>query len=208
MSDIKVTPSNSIEAYGLHILNSRHPEIQRLKKQYHAEIHGNKFWGSSYLLMDYFTQNPLDKQLKVLEAGCGWGLSGIFLARQYQAQVSGLDADDNVFPYLQLHAKVNQVDIRCWKKRYEKITKAELAEFDVLIGADICFWDEMSDILFKLVRKALNAGVSKIVLADPGRPPFIEMAERCEEEFYGEFFNYKITQPKKAKGCLLLIENA
>jgi cyclopropane fatty-acyl-phospholipid synthase-like methyltransferase len=45
----------------------------------------------------------------VLELGCGWGLVGIACAKTFQAQVTGLDADAAVFPYLQLHAARNGV---------------------------------------------------------------------------------------------------
>ena len=45
----------------------------------------------------------------MLELGCGWGLVGMACAKTFQAQVTGLDADAAVFPYLQLHAQRNEV---------------------------------------------------------------------------------------------------
>ena len=72
---------NYRQAFGLKILNAQHPGIRRLKREGHqAEIHGNKFWNSSYLIMNYLTANPLPKRTRVLEIGCGWGLLGLFCA--------------------------------------------------------------------------------------------------------------------------------
>ena len=48
------------QAFGLKILNAGHPSIRKLKSQgFQAEIHGNKFWNSSFLVMDYLKRNPL-----------------------------------------------------------------------------------------------------------------------------------------------------
>ena len=60
------------QAFGLKILNANHPGIRQIKREGHqAEIHGNKFWNSSYLIMDYLKKNPLPKRSRVLEIGCG-----------------------------------------------------------------------------------------------------------------------------------------
>ena len=47
-------------AYGVKILNANHKEIRRLKREGHvAELHGNKFWNSSFLIMIYLKKYPL-----------------------------------------------------------------------------------------------------------------------------------------------------
>lgn len=200
---------NTREAFGVTILTSQHKEIRRIKrKQENPSIHGNKFWGSSYLIMDYLQQNPLKTGCKVLELGCGWGLAGIYCAKYYQANVTGMDADDAVFPYLQLHAEVNNVAITTKQQYFEKITTKQLAEYDLIIAADICFWDELADTVFNLVKRACKAGVEKIIIADPERPPFFNLAERCIDQYYAELEHHAINQPRRATGCLLVIENA
>ncbi len=91
-------PRDSRTAFGLKILNSNHAGIRRLKRQGHApSLHGNKFWNSSYLIMDHLKKNPLAKGTRVLEVGCGWGLSGIYCARRFEARVTCTDADPSVF---------------------------------------------------------------------------------------------------------------
>ena len=75
-------------AFGLKILNSNHKDIRRLKREGHiATIHGNKFWNSSFLIMDYLKKNPLERKVRVLEIGCGWGLLGIYCATNFDATV-------------------------------------------------------------------------------------------------------------------------
>lgn len=203
----QLTDKNHQSAFGLTILKSSHPAIKKLKKDHEPEIHGNKFWGSSFLLMDYFEDNPIPKKQKVMEAGVGWGLAGIYLNKNFNAKVTGIDADDNVFPYLDLHADINEAQISCVAQRFEKITKKQLSEYDILIAADICFWDELTEVVYKLIRRAIQAGVKQIIIADPGRQPFLDMAEKCEDKFYGELTEVEIKKPK-ARGYLLVIENA
>lgn len=196
-------------AYGVHILTSQHKLIRQIKREEASpSIHGNKFWGASYLIMDYLSKNPPKSHCKVLELGCGWGLAGIHCAKTYQAQVTAVDADSAVFPYLNLHAEYNGVQITTKKQYFEKITAKALSEFDLIIAADICFWDELADTVYKLIRKACNAGVGKIIIGDPERPPFFDMAQRCVDEFYGEIESWSVDEPRRATGCLLVIENA
>ena len=93
-----------IRAYGVRVLLSHHPEIRRLKRHNHPTNHGNKFWTSSWLLMDYFKKNGLEQETRVLEIGCGWGLAGIYCAKKHGAVVTGVDVDSEVLPFSRLHA--------------------------------------------------------------------------------------------------------
>ena len=200
---------HSRTAFGVKILSSQHKEIRQLKRREDApSIHGNKFWGSSYLLMDFLQHNPPEKNYKILELGCGWGLAGIHCAKYYQSTVVAVDADSAVFPYLHLHAEHNNVKIDTWEQRFEDIDLQHLEDIDMIIASDVCFWDELSETLYQLIMRACEAGVSRIVITDPERPPFFTLAERCMEEFYGELFEWKVDEPRRASGCILLIENA
>ena len=143
-----------------------------------------------------------------MELGCGWGLASIYLNKEFGSSVVGVDADDEVFPYLDLHADINKAKVETLQKRFEKITTKELAQYDVLIAADVCFWDELTDIHFNLIKRALKAGVKKVVYADPERSPFLELAERCSEKLYADVFEKELKRPVKARGALMVIENA
>ena len=204
-----MTIRNQRTAFGLKILNSNHKEIRRLKRAgYIADIHGNKFWNSSFLIMDYLKKHPLKKNLKVLEIGCGWGLLGIYCARQFDAQVTGIDADENVLPYMQLHAEQNGVCVEGKKMTFQQLTTAKLQDFDIIVGADICFWEEMSGMLLNLIKRAKKAGVSQVIIADPCRSPFTDLAQRCQK-IYGEQAQIEgkwLKRPVNASGEILVVD--
>jgi predicted nicotinamide N-methyase len=104
------TPPPERSVFGLTILSSSHPEVRRLQQAaVQPTLHGHKVWPTSLVLLDYLHQRGLPPQTRVLELGCGWGLVGIACAKTFQAQVTALDADAAVFPYLQLHAARNGV---------------------------------------------------------------------------------------------------
>lgn len=204
----KKSIDKSIErrAYGLTILKAAHPRMRQLRKHHEPSIHGNKFWSSSYLLMDYLGYQGLPIGARVLEAGCGWGLAGIFCAKQFGARVTGIDADEEVFPYLNLHAEVNEVEIQIRQARFEEMKAEELTGFDVMLAADVCFWDEMVDPLYGLIEKAVLAGVQQVVLADPGRPPFVQVSERCSEKLGGQTKEWSVEgSAVSASGSLMII---
>ncbi len=191
------------QAFGLKILKNGHPEIRRIRKETgYPTIHGNKFWNSTYLLMDYLTEFAPKKNPKILEIGCGWGLGGIYCAKTFKAEITSLDADDTVFPYLECHAEINGVEVTTWKCRYENIRKVDLEKFDLMIAADICFWDSMARPLFNLAKRAVDSGV-RVVMTDPGRPPFREMAERCVEKLDAFYDNWMTPHPNNATGLVL-----
>lgn len=192
------------EAFGLTILGSGHKDIRALKKKTEdATIHGNKVWKSSFILMDYLTEMPPEEGARILEVGCGWGLSGVFCAKTFNADVTSLDADMSVFPYLQLHAELNGVSVKTWCNKYEQISQKDLAEFDLVIAADVCFWDSMVDPLYNLIARAQQLGGVRVVMADPGRPTFREMAERCVDSFDVEYENWHLTPPHNTSGLIL-----
>ena len=197
---------NHRQAFGLKILNGKHPGIRQIKREGHqAEIHGNKFWNSSYLIMDYLKKHPLPKRSRVLEIGCGWGLLGLYCAKQFGNRVHGIDADDNVFPYLDLHAEVNGLKMTREKKTFNQLTVDYLSDFDVVLGADICFWDEMTGQLFNLIKRSRKAGVKTVMISDPCRPPFNDLAAKCLDKLDDiEVVEKFLKRPVNASGEIII----
>lgn len=190
-------------------MTSRHPAIRRLKRTNPAQsLHGNKVWNSALLLIDYLQHHPIASHSQVLELGCGWGMAGIYCAKQLSCAVTGLDADPQVFPYLRLQAAANDVEIDALTHHFADLHEAALGQFDALIGSDICFWDEMADEVLAVIERAVTAGVKRIIIADPNRPPFLEVAEHCVEHFYGELLPWQSAAAARCRGSILLIENA
>jgi predicted nicotinamide N-methyase len=197
----------AIRSRGITVLTPTHPLIRKLKKELPEPcIHGDKVWDSSWLLMDELRRNPPTPGNTLMDLGCGWGPLCMFAARRLQQRVIGIDADRGVFPYLQLHAEINGVTVETRQRRFEKLGRSELNGVHTLAGADICFWDELTPVLFKLIRRALNAGVERILVADPGRDPFYQLAERCQKAFPARVVERKTSTPKPALADLLIIE--
>lgn len=197
-------PNNSHDVFGLVVRKNNHKDMRALKKQVgKATIHGNKFWKSTSLMIDYLNNFPPEEGMRILEIGCGWGISGIYCAKRFGAKVTGLDADDSVFPYLNYHAELNGVSVDTVKLRYEKITKAMLSEYDMLIASDICFWDEMTQALINLNRRCYQAGIKRVVMTDPGREPFREMAMECAHTYDAFYENWSVPHPYNTSGLVL-----
>ncbi len=199
------TDKHSREGFGVTVLKQSHSEIARLGNcNYRPSIHGHKFWRTSYLLMDYLSESPPLPRSKVIEVGCGWGLAGIYCAKAFDAMVTGVDADADVFPYLHTHAKINSVNIDTFERRFENLTTTELIGFDMLIGSEICFWDTMVNPLFGLIALAKSSSVSRLLIADPGRPPFMKLAQKCKQVFNARLLEWYVKEPKWAYGHILI----
>ena len=93
------------------------------------------------------------------------------------------------------------------RKKFEGLRGNHLREFDVMIGADICFWDSLVDPLRKLILRALRAGVRLVVIADPGRSPFEQMGEYFVEKRGGRLFDLTAQRPRRSGGRILEIGN-
>lgn len=199
---------NIFQAYGILLLKNNHRFVRKLKKHYTPSIHGHKTWNSSFLLMDYFLHNEtLESEQKIIEIGCGWGPASIFCAYHATADVTGVDRDDEVFPFLEVQAALNEVEVKTLQKSFEKLTKKELGRYDLLIGADICFWPQLAKIQLNLINRALKAGVKEIVIADPGRAPFYELAEKCLIKYPNtELIDWYCSEPEYFEGEILHIK--
>lgn len=208
MTDAPSTRLTERKFRGVMMPTASHKAIRRVKRSGHEPaIHGTKLWRSSFLLIDYLHKNPPLDAKTVLDAGCGWGITGIWCAKKLRSSVISLDADAAVFPYLDAVAELNKVSTTPLVKRFEQLKKKELAEIDMLVAADVCFWDELVKPVGKMIDKALESGVKQIIIADPERPTFHEMAERAVNKHGGELINWSLTGKIKASGALLVIDN-
>ncbi|MCP4666436.1 MAG: methyltransferase [Deltaproteobacteria bacterium] len=205
MKPMSGSAKRETRAYGIRVLLSRHPEIRRLKRLNTPMVHGTRHWNTSWLLIDYLKRHGLPRKAHVMELGCGWGLAGIYCAKKHGATVTCVDIDAEVFPYLRLHADINKVDISVMNKGFDGLTGRLLKGVDVLIGADICFWDNMIDPLKRLILRALRKGVRLVVIADPGRSPFHQLCEYFLEKRGADALDWTTGRPRRIGGRLLTI---
>ena len=159
--------------------------------------------------MDYLTTYPPASGSEVLDIGCGWGLTGLFLAKTFQAKVTGIDIDPGVAPFMALQSTVNQTDMGFAARSFESMTAEELASFETIIGTDICFWDDMTQPLFDFISMAIESGVERVIFADPGRPPFWDLVDSCSSSFTNaEVVVRRIYEPWKTEKFILVITKA
>jgi ribosomal protein L11 methylase PrmA len=203
----KIGKAAESKAFGITILGMKHPWVTELLEERPPEIHGEKFWASTWLLLDHLERIRMRPRTRVLEVGCGWGITSAYCAKVRKARVTALDADPHVLPIAELEAKVNGVKIETVVGRFESVPVPILKSTDIIVGADICFWDELVDPLHRMIRRAMRHGVSRVVLADPGRPCFEDLAALCEEDFRAILIDTSTKKPTKADGYVLVVED-
>ena len=190
---------------GVRVLRSSHKAIRNLKHTHKPSLHGFRVWPSSWLLMDYFKRNRFRCRSRVLDIGCGWGIAGIYCVKNFNSVVTCLDSDSAVFPYVRLHADINNVTVNTVEADFDDLRGNFFKNVDVMIGADICFWDNMVDTLKRLIHKALEFGVKTIILADPGRSTFEKLAEYFSDKGIGKIINWDIRRPYSIQGRILRV---
>jgi predicted nicotinamide N-methyase len=107
------------------ILKTKSKIVKKLKENGCPSIHGYKVWKSNFLIMDYLDHHLIKQCSRVMELGSGWGLLSIYLNKTYNAKVTAVDADKNVFSFLDLHAMINQAKVKTKIAEFAKIKKAK-----------------------------------------------------------------------------------
>jgi predicted nicotinamide N-methyase len=190
---------------GIKVLRSSHRAIRELKRIHKPSIHGFRIWPSSWLLMDYFTRSRFSSQLNILDIGCGWGIAGIYCVKNFDSVVTCIDSDSAVFPYVHLHAGINDVNVKTIEADFSDLAVKDFTGIDVMIGSDICFWDDMVEILKAMMLRALDCGVKTIIFADPGRPSFEKLGEFFMDKGIGKILDWFITAPYSIQGRILRV---
>jgi len=201
MPRLEPVPEAHIDfAYGIYFLDQRHRLIRALKKRYMPSIHGHKTWGSSFLLMDYLTHYGLRRGAGLMELGCGWGGVSVFCAHRFRSRVTGVDLDPAVFPYVDVLAELNEVTVRHLQADFTNLPRSELVDQCYLVGSDICFWDSLVKPLGQLVARSFEAGVERVVIADPGRPTFYEFCDLMAEDHKVDLQAWYSIEPNRFEG--------
>ena len=194
------------QAYGIYLLSAQHRLIRRLKRVSEPSIHGNKAWKSCFLLMDYLLHAPPRRGARTMELGCGWGAAAVFCARHFNAKATGFDLDRHVFPYLEVIAALNEVEVTPLEGSFASLSAERLGCEHMLIGSDICFWDRLVEPLLGVFERAMASGVRRVVIADPGRPTFYELANLCaRREWRTTLQAWYATDPSRTTGEVLEI---
>lgn len=206
MPRIQRIPEAHVEyAYGIYLLNTKHRLIKALRRRYKPSIHGHRTWGSSFLLMDYLTHNGIKRGRPAAEIGCGWGGLSVFCAKTFNSKMTAIDLDEAVFPYVDVLADLNGVEVQTRRADMNKLKGADLAEFPYLFGGDVCFWDSMVKPLARLVNRALANGTRRVIIADPGRPTFYEFCDLMASKHRTNLQEWYAIEPERLEGEILEI---
>ncbi|MFY9178202.1 MAG: methyltransferase domain-containing protein [Venatoribacter sp.] len=208
MPKLDIFPEDHMHfAYGLFLLKPSHPLIRKMRKSIRPNLFGQKTWASSFLAIDYLQEHPLPKQSKVLELGCGWAPIAVYCAQQ-GCKATGMDIDEQVFPYMDVLANTNDVKVKALHSSFAELSPKQLAKFDALVGADICFWENLIDELMAMFERAQEAGVQQIIIADPGRSTFSQLCDACEATWPNAFSHsyWYSLEPNRAEGQVLHLD--
>ncbi len=190
---------------GIRVLRSRHKAIRELKRLHKPALHGFRVWSSNWLLIDYFKHCGFVRNSRIIDIGCGWGLAGIYCARNHNSLVTCMDSDEAVFPYVQLHATINNIEITTLRSSFKELSVKQMERHEIIIGSDICFWDEQVEVLKSLFFRALESGIKRIIIADPGRPTFELLGQFFVDKGKGRIINREVVHPHFIKGRILII---
>ena len=170
---------------GIRYHTASHPKIkEQYKKSQRPQEFGNKVWATTFVVLNKIKdQEKTFKNMRVLEIGCGWGLISIFLAKKYSCKVTASDFDKSVLPLVKIQAKENHVNLETKVAGFHDFSKEDFKKFDIIIGSEVCYSEEVAKDLIQLIGRAISSGVKKIILADPGRPDFKEMIEELAPHY-------------------------
>jgi predicted nicotinamide N-methyase len=126
-------------------------------------------WEAGIGLSQHLSKLDL-KGKRVIEIGCGLALPS-FVVTKKGGEIIATDFHDDVPLFLDLNQKQNSISFPYikmnWREELER-TKADLGQFDLVIGSDILYESQHPLQVAKTLLAFLKPG-GKIILSDPGR---------------------------------------
>ena len=123
-------------------------------------------WPAGIVLAHYLLGLDL-KQQRILEVGCGIGLSSLLL-NHLNMDVTATDYHPEAEGFLIRNAQLNQDDIIPFVRTDWADPITELGLFDVIVGSDLLYEDEHVDLLAQFILQHCHANC-RLVIVDPGR---------------------------------------
>ncbi len=167
-------------------------EIQRIKRKTEKPVsHGNKVWNSSFTIIDFLSRYNLQKIDTAIDIGCGWGVVLAYLQKQ-GIDCGGIDIDVNTKPYVDVVNKYNKTNVDVLYMDYKELPREVFKRIDLIIGCDICYWEQHVGNIKKLINKAQ----CPVLIADPGRDTFWELTESVK----GNLHEIVLKKPRAVRG--------
>lgn len=124
-------------------------------------------WPSSEVLANVmYEYDTSDK--KILEIGCGIGLTSLLLNRQ-NADITATDYHPEAGRYLLENTKLNKdEEIPFVRASWEDNFDSELGKFDIIVGSDLLYERDHAEVLSNFVNEHANPKC-KVILVNPNR---------------------------------------
>jgi len=123
-------------------------------------------WPSSLVLAHYISEYQTDDK-RILEIGCGMALSSLFL-NKHNADITATDYHPEVEFFLNRNTLLNN-DKNIAFERVDWADETDnLGRFDLIIGSDLLYEDEHTQLLAYFIENHANPAC-EIILVDPGR---------------------------------------
>jgi predicted nicotinamide N-methyase len=120
---------------------------------------------------------------RVLELGCGLGLSSLVLQRR-KADITASDHHPLAELFLRRNATQNQLPFVTYRDLPWQIPDATLGRFDLIIGSDILYERGHAELLAEIVQR--HAGEhTEILMTDPGRGNSARFSKAMALQGYG-----------------------
>jgi len=138
-------------------------------------------WPAGLALAERMASLPIAGK-RILEVGCGLGLSSLVLQRR-GADITASDNHPLAGEFLEHNAQLNGLPPVRYRNAPWEGDDCELGGFDLIIGGDVLYERDHADLLAGFLLRHAKA-VSQIMIADPGRGYRNRLARLLEAQSY------------------------
>ncbi len=138
-------------------------------------------WPSGMVLANFLLDYQTDNK-RILEVGCGIGLSSLLLNHQ-QADITATDYHPEAGNFLRKNTLLNESRDIPFIQADWKDSNDELGLFDLIIGSDLLYEDPNIQLLSSFIERH-SKPTCEVLLADPGRGRHRKFTKRMADLGY------------------------
>lgn len=125
-----------------------------------------QLWPSSHVLA-HLMQDYKVKNLRILEVGCGLGLSSLVL-NERNMDITATDYHPCVEEFLNKNTELNESDSIPFERTSWEDKEDSLGVFDLIIGSDLLYESKSIELLSQFINNHAKP-TAKVIIVDPGR---------------------------------------
>ena len=143
-------------------------------------------WPSSLVLAHHIIKQDIGNK-RVLEVGCGTAISSLLLNKK-NIDITATDYHPEVETFLIRNTKLNGDDVIPFERTGWADNNDALGRFDLIIGSDLLYEDEHTELLAEFIEEHSNPKC-EIIIVDPGRGRKTKLAKKLLELGYTSSFS-------------------